>query len=167
MRFRYDLARPRAHDHRGQRAGQTVRIFRKGLAAGLRWAAKTAENSQAMTHQLRKSFTRLVLATRIGARAALRCAQDERFLYQLLDDPVSIDRMLRVPYLKRRLIKALTEDQTLARLLEDPVFQAGVVDPVLDLDEFPPASSDSQGNLARGFEKCRGAPPFGRRGGSD
>ena len=77
------------------------------------------------------------MATRIGARAALRCAQDERFLYQLLDDPVSVDRMLRVPYLKKRLIKALTEDQTLARLLEDPVFQAGVVDPVLDLDEFP------------------------------
>ena len=76
-----------------------------------------ARDPQSMKHWLRKSVTGLVLSTPAGARAALRCALDERFLNRLLADPLFTERVLAVRHLRERLIRLLTGDQVLASLL--------------------------------------------------
>ena len=111
-----------------------------------------------MKEQLRKSAISLTLSTRAGARIALRCAQDERFLLRLLEDPIFSERVLGVPYLKKKLIEVLTREPLLDSLLGDEVFQSAAVDPLLDTDDFASRVALNKHTLRDVLRKTRPVP---------
>ena len=100
-----------------------------------------------MKHQFRKNVISLALSTQTGARIALRCAEDERFLSRLFEDPVFSERILGVPYLKKRLIEVLIKGPLLGSLLEDELFGSAMVNPLLDSEEFVSRISSHKGAL--------------------